>query len=496
MADNVLLGNVLAGLERLGYSKERATERVKIYNNATKGSTLYHRRKYNEDLELIITGSRREGLASFWVSDTDEMIVPAYVACCETGINPRGEHVTIDLDFEDAPSGYTFLKLANDGLTQRLPKMINWEIVQKGNTLYLKNTQEFRDETNKEDEESVTGHEDVADLDTGWMRHNITQSEITGPAFPFSIPMPMGNRFLNYDRVLALKCYCSGIHEWCDSKRKYDWPGLELIEKIKGLNAHVVPTGVKGSIHETLQWRICYTLAEIELVKSFNDTQIKVYAVLKMLAKGVLEPALKTRTSEKGDNVHVPGLTYIMKNIMFWISEDGPVEMFTKEQFFERLLETLVKLKKYLEEENLPNYMIPSRNLCMEKLTPEQRVILLSEIEDILKEGLEFLKRIPQLADEINNSNEEELNMKAMKRFTEEQFLLSTFTLPPEQLAEVILQFHDAHTREESGLIYVEKVLPYFRQNNTSGFFEQFSHMSDEEIFRKILMQFYGQLGL
>ena len=93
---------------------------------------------------------------------------------------------------------------------------------------------------------------------------------------------------------------------------------------------------MKGHPDHLLQWRICFTQAEISLVETFNDTQIKVYAVMKNLSKHVFKTVCRGVTS------------YVMKNVTH------PIEKTQKKK----------KRIDFLEQVSLAPFALPPNDMA------------------------------------------------------------------------------------------------------------------------------------
>ena len=100
--------------------------------------------------------------------------------------------------------------------------------------------------------------------------------------------------------------------------RMHNWPGDEKILELSKLPTYLVPVGVRGSKHYEYQWRVSFVLHENFLVKSLNDTQMKVFILLRKIAKNYLKPVCDDFTS------------YMMKNVAFWYFEQHYLEEFVQ----------------------------------------------------------------------------------------------------------------------------------------------------------------------
>jgi hypothetical protein len=183
------------------------------------------------------------------------------------------------------------------------------------------------------------------------------------------------------DSVFCIPCVCKAINKsWSERRRKFGWPGREVIDEVSKLDGHVVPVGFKGSETSNIEWRICYTLSEIKLIQSFNETQIKLHALIKIVGKKILHPKCPDITS------------YILKNLLLWMAEKIPTECFIIENLYGLLMVALKYLRHTIKERNLPNYMIPKRNLYFGKLPEEERKEVLNVLDDVINCKCAFIE--------------------------------------------------------------------------------------------------------
>ncbi|KAH3875676.1 hypothetical protein DPMN_038950 [Dreissena polymorpha] len=116
---------------------------------------------------------------------------------------------------------------------------------------------------------------------------------------------------LHTDIVCALRYYCPNIlSKW--TTRLRHWPPTEAVQKVISLGACLTPVGFKGSEYQHVEWRVCFNAGEIELVNNLNDTQNKLYVLLKMVKNDILNPRKKEVSS------------YTLKNIVLRIAENNP----------------------------------------------------------------------------------------------------------------------------------------------------------------------------
>lgn len=177
------------------------------------------------------------------------------------------------------------------------------------------------------------------------------------------------------DSVYSIPCVCKRInYAWTNRKRKFDWPNKVLFDEISKLNGHIVPVEFKGSKTSEIEWRICYTMSEIKLVQSFNETQIKLHVLLKMVVKGLLQSKCPNITS------------YILKNVLLWMAENISPEKFVIENLYGLLNVALKFLAQMIRRRCLPNYMMPGRNLFKGKLLENERLEVLNVFDELINE--------------------------------------------------------------------------------------------------------------
>ncbi|KAH3798579.1 hypothetical protein DPMN_152179 [Dreissena polymorpha] len=124
-----------------------------------------------------------------------------------------------------------------------------------------------------------------------------------------------------------------------------------IVQKVVSLGAYVTPTGFKESENKHIEWRICFNSGETELMNNLNDTQAKVYVLLKWILKEIIKPTNKEITS------------YVLKNIILWQAENTPQTEFHSRSILHWLHDGLRGLRTAIEKKQLNYYIIPERNL-------------------------------------------------------------------------------------------------------------------------------------
>lgn len=174
------------------------------------------------------------------------------------------------------------------------------------------------------------------------------------------------------------------LTEWVKRNRKYEWPSPELVAAVTAEDAQLVATGSKLSSDRDVEWRVCFVPGEMRLTHSLNDTQCKLYVLLKRVNKTMLVP------------INAEMSSYIMKNVVFWMSESYPSNAFVPRNLLKLLSSALVILRHALTANHLAYYMIPQRNLLIGRASPQERERLISILADLIDAGPEVVFRVSQ----------------------------------------------------------------------------------------------------
>ena len=200
---------------------------------------------------------------------------------------------------------------------------------------------------------------------------------------------------------------------WYCRTRQQRWPPQRVKETVLQLPVHVVPKGQKGSESYDQEFRICYTYAEIELMKSLNETQTKVYVLLKLLFKSVI-------------NKKFPDIitSYVLKNVIFWISEQTPIDKFTNALLLYRFQTALKFIIQGIEEGNLPNYFIPERNLLLGRIRPENKAQLVDLLSEFVSCGCNCMYKIPAIEQGLHAISKDDFEYSRIYRNVVELLLV------------------------------------------------------------------------
>ncbi|XP_053378709.1 uncharacterized protein LOC128548249 [Mercenaria mercenaria] len=162
-------------------------------------------------------------------------------------------------------------------------------------------------------------------------------------------------------------------------RRLYEWPSSDTIKEVSTTEGYVVPVGHKHSEEQNFEWRVCYTTGEQKLLGSLNEVPMKLYVLLKMINSCVIKGQVDCLSS------------YMIKNIVMWVSETCRTGIFTPNNLSRLVLQSLAFLRNCLLYSNfLPNYMIADRNLLFGKVEAQEKVELENIIGELLHDG-EFL---------------------------------------------------------------------------------------------------------
>ncbi|KAH3709622.1 hypothetical protein DPMN_069086 [Dreissena polymorpha] len=347
-------------LSWLGYGQEIIQARRDAYREHGKLMTG----KENGTLTYMFTGSKGEGLSSFLESDVDKLIVNNRVFCLEDDVKSSafpGEITVLRSLSRRSYHGHCRLLLERLGTT--IHRHVHDAFCDDGYGRELLSSDLF-----------------VNNWSNERLAEGMVQHERAGP----SIPSTMSGH-MHSDHVHALHYYCPNIlSKW--AARPRHWPPPEAVQRVVSLGAFLTPVGFKGSEYQHVEWRVCFNAGEIELISNLNDTQTKLYVLLKMIKNDVLHPRKKEVSS------------YTLKNIVLWMAENNPQASFHKKSILQWLHEALDALRVALITLELPYYMIPERNLMATSgLDREQQRTWISTITDMLNEGPKMILRLPKI---------------------------------------------------------------------------------------------------
>ncbi|XP_045182230.2 uncharacterized protein LOC123540960 [Mercenaria mercenaria] len=365
---------ICSTLNNFGFKKENVRFRSKcVMSDEVMKNNNVRKKLGSPHAYIISVGSAGEGV-KLSDSDFDRMFVRDDIICLDKG--DTVENLTIlEADNSNTAPGYTKVVLTNTLVRSYAGMKLHLSTcgyaTSTGGHSYLSSA--------KYRSLNFNSYKTFTQNDA------LTESVTTnGPA----VTVKMSDNLTNFegDVVYSLFFYGSEhLRTWANRTRYYTWPSSECVREISGMEGYLVPVGDKQSAQQDLEWRICYTTAEKELIASLNDIQIKVYVLLKMVAKSVLKPVCKALTS------------YVVKNVVFWIMEGTDQQILSPDIIVNLIQKSLYFIKYCLENNHFPNYMIPERNLLRGAVNSMEKQNVLNFLSDCLREGGTVLLRVPKL---------------------------------------------------------------------------------------------------
>ncbi|KAH3798448.1 uncharacterized protein LOC127839088 [Dreissena polymorpha] len=320
-------------MTRLGYGEEIRRWRIEKYCENDR-----HLNARPRIIKLQTAGSKAEGLTCLFESDRDFLYTLKGVICVETGINLNTIPDDISVFGIDDTGVYPgHCKLLLKRPAARLHNtIIKAALCKIGYGEFLLSSVLFIDECSRM--LRLTIQHSLGPVES-------VLHERAGPALPQTV-----GGILKVDKVYSIRCQCPSIlHRW--AVRPRHWPQSVVVQKVVSLGAYVTPTGFKESKNKHIEWRICFNFGETELMNNLNDTQAKVYVLLKWILKDIIKPTNKEITS------------YVVKNIILWQAENIPQTEFNSRSLLHWLHDGLRELRSAIEKKLLKYYMIPERNL-------------------------------------------------------------------------------------------------------------------------------------
>lgn len=353
-------------LDALGSSQSMIRYRRESYKNMPSDEDFFMTCDIGSfEMTRIVVGSKGEGLTSVYESDVDLMYLIQDIICvdssAEISAKMKKDALIFAMDTDNCYPGYCRLKLSS--VREREKHSDFAEVVS-----VLRNTDKLK-----------KNFVSAGPLD-GELENELFLKK-TGAA------VPIFDDGMDFDNVVAYRCFCPSILlKWTERPRNYKWPSHQLKSKVISTEACLVAVGSKLNGGGTDEWRICFNVAERTILEGLNETQTKLYVLLKIVVKEFLKPKRKEVNS------------YIMKNIVFWMAEIYPETQFQERNLCKCLMIALKIFEKSLLIDFLPYYMIPERNILGEtKMPAALKARLQSRLRKLIKTGPTFLLHYPKL---------------------------------------------------------------------------------------------------
>ncbi|XP_060594992.1 uncharacterized protein LOC132749284 [Ruditapes philippinarum] len=323
---------------------------------------------FNFPIKIELVGSTAEGV-SLSSSDMDCMIIITDTICVDTANISNGFNI-VEAEYINTPPGYVKLVLAYGDEDSALFECLHQSDLYKAyfGRVYI-SSPIFRNFF-------LQSMQAINKVRDGYVCF-----ETQGPAITIE----------RIDHVLAMYfyggCYLSN---WSKRVRYYHWPSVSLIQEITSMEGYVVPVGHKSSDSQNIEWRVCYTIAELKLIKSLTDVQLKFYILFKYVAKEIKKNVCEDISS------------YIVKNIVFWIVETEPEQAFVPSNLVKLLKKAIMFIKYSLQNNHLPNYMIPERNLIRENMNGKEKHRIIAGLVEYENFALHKLPRLNECINFFN----------------------------------------------------------------------------------------------
>ncbi|KAL3870706.1 hypothetical protein ACJMK2_038750 [Sinanodonta woodiana] len=205
---------------------------------------------------------------------------------------------------------------------------------------------------------------------------------VSGPAET----RPWDTGVISSDYVTCRRCirWPPLAENWLLRRRPFNWPPIAHLQEMKQYGCFAVPVGHPHSLSRNVEWRLSFTQTERDLVRMFNDTQVKVFVVLKMIKSSFIKPMI-------GDTFS----TYHCKVCVFWMAERTDPLIWKPDNLIMCVLMCLKTLYQWLSAGFCPDYFVPENNLYDRKLYGSALANVRKFIGSITENNVLFwLKRI------------------------------------------------------------------------------------------------------
>ena len=193
------------------------------------------------------------------------------------------------------------------------------------------------------------------------------------------------------DAVYSIHCsfWPDAAREWKSRQRKYAWSSPYDIKTILYFGFHLVPVGLPHSDTNMMEWRISFSVAERNLVWSFNHIQMQCYAVMKLILKEFINPQCSPPCRVL--------CSYFIKTFLFWEYEEINTSYWCKDNFRECVMRLLSDFRECVRVRSLRHYFISNFNLLSVKMTDRAQIELLKIFDVILPSDFSIIKECKTL---------------------------------------------------------------------------------------------------
>ena len=181
---------------------------------------------------------------------------------------------------------------------------------------------------------------------------NGAHHKISGPA------INVDNKFegsANIDNVFCIKLptWPSVANEWQKRDRKGSHPSCQLVAKIVNDGCHIVPVGCKLSENREYEWRLSFSMAEVDVFANASAFQRQCGYLFRYLVKACVSPAKVV-------------VTYWMKTIIMWHMDEMLDDWWTSDKPGNIVVHFIKKLLEAMKAKFLCHYFVRDFNLLQD----------------------------------------------------------------------------------------------------------------------------------
>ena len=166
---------------------------------------------------------------------------------------------------------------------------------------------------------------------------------------------------MDFVQCFKLTFWPSVATEWKTRDRM--WPDQSVIDQIVSKGTHMVG---KAFCHDDIDWRLSFSVAEIELAARWSPVQHFVYFIFKSLFYRFIRPlstADQATDLSRSSSSKKYVASYTAKTVMMWTSESSDQSWWTEDNVDECLTTLLLVLQSAFECRKLDHYFVSSVNL-------------------------------------------------------------------------------------------------------------------------------------
>lgn len=340
-------------LDMIGHSRKTIVERRLLYQQMQRCCQT----RSSGNVTILLQGQAVDGNATPFESKLKCHILPKDVVCIqpETRDFSTGNLVVLEFEREHSPSGYVRLKVLHFDGEDHIA------VIRKSTFGY---------------HQLVWSSSFVRQMNARYHSNKMLHIALNAKNYIGKI----GTYYY------GLRCLDVDSHTFCEHvTHRQNWPSPR--------QAVLVPVGSGESDGSHLEWRVCFNEAEAALMRNLNSVHLKLYRLLRFLNE-----VIRKQTSAKFTS-------YLMKNVLFFISKDSPDVDFTEDKLLHFLSAALKWIELRIAEGHLPSYFIPTRNLLSESDRQRfQRNKIMSLLRKLQTEELFGLLRCRQIQEVVRLS--------------------------------------------------------------------------------------------